>query len=162
MNKSEHDFFISYTRPDQVWAEWIAWQLEEAGYSAILQAWDFLSGHHFVREMHRATLVTRRTIAVLSKAYIASSYAEAEWQKAWRSDPQGIEGKLLVFRIEDCTPSGLLGQLIFDDLFGVDEQMARSRVLTAARRNRRKPLLHQAFQVRMLLRVLSPFLGDWC
>ena len=26
------DFFISYNSADQQWAEWIAWQLEEAGY----------------------------------------------------------------------------------------------------------------------------------
>lgn len=35
------DFFISYNRADGLWAEWIAWQLEEAGYTAVLQAWDF-------------------------------------------------------------------------------------------------------------------------
>ncbi len=27
------DFFISYNRADRQWAEWIGWQLEEAGYS---------------------------------------------------------------------------------------------------------------------------------
>jgi hypothetical protein len=27
----ERDFFISYTGADRRWAEWIAWQLEEAG-----------------------------------------------------------------------------------------------------------------------------------
>jgi TIR domain len=35
------DFFVSYTAADQEWAEWIAWQLEEAGYRTVLQAWDF-------------------------------------------------------------------------------------------------------------------------
>lgn len=27
------DFFISYNSADRTWAEWIAWQLEEAGYT---------------------------------------------------------------------------------------------------------------------------------
>ena len=27
------DFFITYTSADKKWAEWIAWQLEEAQYS---------------------------------------------------------------------------------------------------------------------------------
>jgi hypothetical protein len=35
------DFFVSYTSTDRVWAEWIAWQLEQAGYQVIVQAWDF-------------------------------------------------------------------------------------------------------------------------
>jgi len=33
------DFFVSYTANDEPWAEWIAWQLEQAGYSTVLQAW---------------------------------------------------------------------------------------------------------------------------
>jgi TIR domain len=31
-------FFISYNKTDRAWAEWIAWQLEEAGYTTIIQA----------------------------------------------------------------------------------------------------------------------------
>ncbi len=27
------DFFISYTQADRAWAEWIAWTLEEKGYT---------------------------------------------------------------------------------------------------------------------------------
>jgi hypothetical protein len=29
----QRDFFISYNQADRTWAEWIAWQLEHAGYS---------------------------------------------------------------------------------------------------------------------------------
>jgi hypothetical protein len=38
------DFFVSYNKADKSWAEWIAWQLEEAGYSTVLQGWDFRAG----------------------------------------------------------------------------------------------------------------------
>lgn len=44
-------FFISYTQADQAWAEWIAWQLESAGLSVIIQAWDFKKGGNFVLDM---------------------------------------------------------------------------------------------------------------
>src|SRR5438477_11109129 len=44
------DFFLSYNRADQAWAEWIARQLKAAGYSTVLQAWDFLPGSNFVLE----------------------------------------------------------------------------------------------------------------
>jgi hypothetical protein len=33
------DFFISYNKADRQWAVWIAWQLEEAGYSLVIQEW---------------------------------------------------------------------------------------------------------------------------
>ena len=45
------DFFISYTKTDKAWAEWIAWTLEAAGYSTVIQAWDFRPGSNFVLEM---------------------------------------------------------------------------------------------------------------
>jgi len=31
------DFFLSYTQADRDWAEWIAWILEEKGYTTIIQ-----------------------------------------------------------------------------------------------------------------------------
>jgi TIR domain len=34
--------------------EWLAWQLEAAGDTTVLQAWDFQPGTHFVRAMPRA------------------------------------------------------------------------------------------------------------
>jgi hypothetical protein len=41
------DFFISYTAVNRPWAEWIAVQLEAAGYTTLLQAWDFRPGSDF-------------------------------------------------------------------------------------------------------------------
>ena len=51
----ERDVFVSYTSADRAWAEWIGWQLKQAGLSVVLQAWDMLPGGDFVREMQRAT-----------------------------------------------------------------------------------------------------------
>ncbi|MFD6613169.1 toll/interleukin-1 receptor domain-containing protein [Micromonospora chalcea] len=155
----KRDFFVSYTRVDEQWAEWIAWELEEAGYSVFLQAWDFDAGAHFVTEMHRATQASKRTIAVLSDAYLRSSYAEAEWQEAWRNDPGGAERKLLVLRIEDCPRPGLLGQLVSVDLFGADREISRSRLLAAARRGRRKPPLPPNFPLQEPPAEQPPFPG---
>jgi len=70
MSQQDHkDFFISYNGADQRWAEWIGWQLEEAAYSVILQAWDFLPGSNFVVQMDRALTLAPRMIAVLSPQY---------------------------------------------------------------------------------------------
>jgi hypothetical protein len=51
------DFFISYNSADLAWAEWIAWQLEAAGFTTIVQAWDFRPGSNFVVEMQKAAIV---------------------------------------------------------------------------------------------------------
>jgi hypothetical protein len=139
------NFFISYTAVDRQWAEWIAWELEEAGYTTILQAWDFTPGSHFVTAMHLATQITERTIAVLSRAYLESAYSEQEWQAAWADDPSGIERKLLVLRIEDCPRPGLLGQVVSEDLFGVGKELTRTRLLAAVQEGRRKPPMPPQF-----------------
>ncbi|MGH8902971.1 MAG: toll/interleukin-1 receptor domain-containing protein, partial [Egibacteraceae bacterium] len=73
------DFFVSYTQADRAWAEWIAWQLDEAGQRVVLQAWDVGPGSDWVHEMHAATATARRTIAVLSQSYLQSVHGEAEW-----------------------------------------------------------------------------------
>ena len=48
------DFFISYNKADLTWAEWIAWELEQAKYTVTLQAWDFRPGYNFVMDMDKA------------------------------------------------------------------------------------------------------------
>ena len=53
------DFFISYTKADQSWAEWIAWQLESEGYTTVIQVWDFHAGSNFVSEMQQAAAETK-------------------------------------------------------------------------------------------------------
>src|SRR5512132_212505 len=139
------DFFISYTTVDESWAEWIAWQLEANGYSCVIQAWDLVAGSHFVEQMHQAVQKAGRTIAVLSSAYIASAFAAAERQEAWRRDPRGNEARLLVFRVQDCPRPGLLGQVVSVDLFDIEESAAASRLLQAVQRERRKPALPPLF-----------------
>jgi hypothetical protein len=34
------DFLVSYTQARSAWVEWLAWELEAAGYATVLQAWD--------------------------------------------------------------------------------------------------------------------------
>ena len=123
------DYFISYTAADRAWAEWIAWQLEAAGSTTLLQAWDFRPGSDFVHEMQQATQEADRTIAVASPAYFGSKFGEAEWRAAFRKDPTGESGVLVPVRVEDCDPPGLLSTLVYVDLVGVDEAAARERLL---------------------------------
>ncbi len=139
------DFFVSYTHADAKWAEWIAWQLEAAGYRVKIQAWDFDRGSHFVREMRQAAATADRTIAVVSAVYLKSAYGEAEWQAAWAADPSGAGRNLIPIRIEDCPRPGSLSQLVGDDLFDLDAETATARLLATARGGRGKPATEPLF-----------------
>lgn len=85
-NNSKTDFFVSYTKTDRPWAEWIAWELEEDGYATVLQDWDFRPGQNFVLRMHQAATQAERTIAILSEDYLNSSYTQPEWAAAFAQD----------------------------------------------------------------------------
>lgn len=132
------DFFISYTGNDRTWAEWIAWILEEAGYSVVIQAWDFRVGGNFVLDMQKAT-EANQTIAVLSSLYLQKPFPQSEWAAAFAQDPTSANRKLIPVRIEDCNPPGLLSQIVHVDVFNCDEVEAQERLLAAVKDGRMKP-----------------------
>ena len=150
MNQQDHkDFFISYNGADQRWAEWIGWQLEEAAFSVILQAWDFLPGSNFVLQMDRALALAPRMIAVLSPQYLSALYTQPEWAAAFRHDPKGEQRLLIPVRVQPCEVTGLLGPIVYADLVGRDEATARQRLLAAVRHERAKPAQAPAFPQTM-------------
>ena len=105
---SGRDFFISYTGVNEAWARWIAVELERAGYTTVVQAFDFRPGADFVHEMQRAAASAARTIAVLSPAYFGSRFGEAEWRARSPRIPSGERGMLIPVRVQPCEPPGLL------------------------------------------------------
>src|SRR5215212_6994495 len=133
------DFFMSYTGVNRSWAEWIAVQLEAAGYTTLLQAWDFRPGSDFLHQMQEATSTAGRTIAVLSPAYFGSRFGEAEWRAAFVKDPTGELRLLVPVRVQPCDPPGLLAGRVYVDLVDVDEAQARQRLLDAVDRDWPRP-----------------------
>ena len=123
------DFFISYALADRAWAEWIAWQLEEAEYRVKIQAWDFLPGSNFVFEMQKATVECERTIVVFSPNYFLSEFTKAELAAAFAQDPTGKKQKLIPVRIADCELTGILAPIVYLDLVGLPEEDARAALL---------------------------------
>lgn len=128
MAEQQKDFFISYNGKDKDWAEWIAWQLKEAGYSLVIQAWDFRPGGNFIVEMQKAAQADR-TLIVLSPNYLEAVYTQPEWAAAFVQDPTGAKRTLLPVRVAECKPSGLLAPIIYIDLVDLEEAAAREKLL---------------------------------
>jgi hypothetical protein len=146
--EQKKDFFISYTHEDREWAEWIAWQLEAADVSTVLQAWDFHPSQNFIREMHEAAKSASRTIAVLSPSYLQSEYCADEWTAALVKGPAGRERKLVPVRVRPCQPDGILASIVYIDLVGLDDGAARNTLLNGIRLDRSKPLEAPTFPGR--------------
>ncbi len=136
------DFFISYTQADRAWAEWIAWELEAAGHTTMLQAWDMPPGTAFAHAMDKAIRTTQHTVLVLSPAYLRSAMTEAEWRPGFVADPSGQDRRLVPIRVEACKVEGLLADRVYLDLVGLDEATARARLregIAAALRGHARP-----------------------
>ena len=133
------DFFISYNQADRQWAEWIAWVLEEVGYSTVLQAWDFRPGCNFPLEMHKAIKETERIILVLSQDFLDSDFTAPEWSAVFAQDPTGVKGKILPIRVRDCKPDGLLAPISRIDLIRLNQEEAKRVLLAGIPRERGKP-----------------------
>lgn len=140
-NKEQKTFFVSFTGANADWAEWIAYELEEARQRVIFQKWDFRAGRNIPDQMQQAILEADCTIAVLSPAYLKSPFATAEWAAAFYHDPASRADKLLPVRVEPCEPEkmGLFATIAYIDLTDCDEETARRRLLKGLDRSRHKP-----------------------
>ena len=98
----EIDFFVSHAGADRAWAEWVAWQLAEAGYRVELDVWDWAPGRNFVTAVSDALERAARVVALFSAAYFdRSRYTTEEWSAAMVHVPGAEQGRLVPVRVEE-------------------------------------------------------------
>ena len=135
MGGNRVDFFVSHAGRDAAWAEWVAWQLIDAGYSVELDVWDWAAGRNFVTAMSDALARSDRVVALFSAAYFEPErYTAEEWSASLVHLPGVAAGRLVPVRVEEVLADRvppLLRPLVSRDVFGVAEEEAR-RVLLAA------------------------------
>ncbi|MBO3745844.1 tetratricopeptide repeat protein [Streptosporangiaceae bacterium NEAU-GS5] len=120
------DFFISHADADVHWAEWIAGELENNGYTVIHKGWDILPGHNLLAKIDEALSTCRHTLHVLSDKHNADIAARTAALN------QGLDGKdraLIPIRVSDGDIPPLLETLVTIDLRGAEESEARRRLL---------------------------------
>ena len=95
------DFFVSHAGRDTAWAEWLAWQLKQAGYTVELDVWDWAPGEDFVARMASALESADRLLAVCTEAYFASGFGAAELRAAF-AQSAAAQGRIVPVVVE-CT-----------------------------------------------------------
>src|SRR3954451_959049 len=116
------DFFVSFNQADRDWATWIAWVLEENGYSVVFQDWDFRGS--FVEHMHQASLRADHVLAVLSDNYLRSEFARSEAWAALARDPVGREDCIVIVKVGPPGDLGLFSHFAYLDLTSGSEANA--------------------------------------
>jgi len=119
-------WFVSHAGADRAWAEWVAWQLVDAGHQVELDYWDWGAGENFVLKMN-AALERGRFLALFSPAYFEPErFTTAEWTSV-----VAVKAKVTAVRIAEVVAPPILRPLIARGLFGLDEDAARRALLEA-------------------------------
>jgi hypothetical protein len=128
------DFFISRRGASAAVAREVAEVLMEAGHSVLVQDLDFAPGTNFVAVIHDALKKCRHMVLLLTKDYDASDFTVMEMTNFLAAAVRDrTERRLVVLRVEECNPDGILAGIVFSDLVGVeDPQERRERILAAA------------------------------
>ena len=141
MTGDRMDFFVSHAGADRAWAEWVAWQLAEAGYTVELDVWDWAAGRNFVTAMSDALDRCDRVVALFSAAYFdRDRYTTEEWSVSVLHVPGVEQGRLVPVRVEDVPTAGVpavLRPLVYRDIFSMAEEQARRALLEAVAPPRR-------------------------
>ncbi|HEY6327639.1 MAG TPA: FxSxx-COOH system tetratricopeptide repeat protein [Candidatus Cybelea sp.] len=120
--------FVSRAAADAELAAVIGATLRDAGYAVI------------VERAHEALAEDARVVALLSPDYLRSDLCQAEWQNAIALDPLNTKSRLILLRVAECEPLGLLSGLAYWDLVPVRDNrpLLQDIVREAVREERRE------------------------
>lgn len=153
------DFFICHNEADKQWAEWISWQLEQAGYKVWNPDWDILPGQNEILAIDKALddasaqQTERRMILLLSPNFGGSSYQEVSRTSIQALDPDGSKGLLIPVKISDKVNGHIISGAVrtIDLYLYSDERQALDCLLRGIGKQRGKSLKAPFFpgQVQM-------------
>ena len=127
-----YDVFVSYHRADATWVEdELLPRLEREGLKVIVGDRDFEPGANRLNEMERAALQSRKTLLVLSPAYVESEWAEFENSLVQALDPAARKRRLIPVVRTPCQIQLRIRPLVSVDLTADDDDVQWQRLIKA-------------------------------
>jgi hypothetical protein len=129
----DYDFFLSRRGSVVEIAREVADVLIESGYKVIVQDYDFLLGDSVIERMHEGVKNARDLIILFSRDYEESPYCRKEFTSFEAQRLRDLEERhVVILRCEDAPLQGLLADVIYQDLVGVEDRNERKRRIIAA------------------------------
>ena len=125
------DFFISYNKADKERAKWVAKCLNEVGKTTHIQAWGIRQSDNFIAKMNEFLENSSAFIAILSENYFKSPYCNLEWSAALDKNMQNSSYRFIPIRVAEVTVPDLIRTIVYFDIFNIDEEVAKKRILNA-------------------------------
>jgi tetratricopeptide (TPR) repeat protein len=136
---------VSYTSSDRAWAQWIGWQLQEAGHEPFIHDWEIGAGENIAGWMEQCFKEADRLIGIFSDAYCDAKYSQSERWAAYWKDPRGRTGFLIPIEVRDVSNwPELVSPLKRLSLVGLSESEA-SAELTAFLQPANSPTVKPVF-----------------
>ena len=128
-----NNVFISHASTDRPWSEWIAWVLEENGYTVTAQALDDRSGESLIGNVQQAITQPGFTLIVLSENYITVADNQSDGPSNLPQDPTSTARRVIPIRVEICQlpQKWELSKYIYIDLVDQAETEAEQTILAA-------------------------------
>lgn len=99
----KYDVFVSHAKVDRYWVESnLIPKLQQAQLKMILSFKDFVPGAPKIAEIERAIKESRKTLVVITQAYIADEWTEFEKQVLTSLDPGSRERRIIPLLVSDC------------------------------------------------------------
>ena len=125
MKNQKYNFFISYSKNDYKYAQWVENAFNEAGYTTLILNCDDIN----IGEIDNALKNSTQFVAILSEEYISSKECEIAWKGAFQkateeektrkdNDNTPILPLFIPIKVSDVVLKGILAQLVY---FPLDE-----------------------------------------
>jgi hypothetical protein len=135
----EYDVFISYSSRDKDWVRGeLLRRVEEVGLLAFIDFRDFKRGAASIKEMERGITNCRKTLIVLTPAYVESEWCEIETVMLQTLSPANRDLRLIPLLKTSCDKPlriGALTHIDFTDSADFDLVAATSFFIWKRRRN---------------------------
>ena len=129
----DYDFFVSRRGSVAQIACEVDDVLTDSGYKVIVQDYDFLLADSFVERMHEAVRDARDLIILLTRDYEQSPYTRKEFTSFEAQRLRDLEKRhIIILRCEDVPLQGLLADVTYQDLVGIEDREERKRRIIAA------------------------------
>ena len=146
---SDVDFFISRRGGAAAVAQEVAEVVKDEGYTVFVQDYDIPYSAQFIEEMHNGLTRCRHLIVLLTKDFTESKFTMMEVSSFLAATQSTAdERRLIVLRVDDCEPKGILAGRVFADLVGVDDLEQTKALIVAAveGRSTAQPRRHKLFE----------------
>lgn len=116
------DFAVSFVEADRGWADWLLWQLQDAGARVVTEP-PLAPAGDAAPALAAAARHAQQVLVVLSEDYLAAAGDVSD--SAGPGGLQDAAGRLVAVRVTDCRRPGLLSRVVSFDLFGLEPPVAR-------------------------------------